>query len=148
MSLCDCCGWMCLRSPTLFFFRSVLAFGTEKIADLESMVQSLQTQLQQEEEYAKDVVNQWQENCTAAEEECAAAKLELEEMKKSKEVLEASFNQTVDQSQVKDLESQLTERNEELRTALASIESNEHDAHELQGALYVSVCVVKLFPWN
>jgi hypothetical protein len=107
----------------------------EKLAELESLVESLQKQLQQEEEYSKDVVAQWQDACTTAEEDCAAAKSELEDVTKSLKELQASMEQSVDRSQYSILETQLAERDQELGSALESLKKNEVLSNELQGEL-------------
>lgn len=99
-------------------------------------MESLQTQLQREEEYSKDVVAQWQEACTTAESECAVAKSELEELKKSLREFESSNEKALDHSM---LEKQLEERTQELQSAMETVKRNEILSDELKGESWIVV---------
>jgi chromosome segregation ATPase len=67
----------------------VLWFITERVAELEATVKSLETQLQEQEEEANNVISQWQESCTASDDKCSELeqKLEEEELKIAQETL-------------------------------------------------------------
>ena len=52
----------------------------ERVAELESEVKSLGTQLEEQESEAKEVISQWQDTCAAAEEKCAELQRKLDAM--------------------------------------------------------------------
>lgn len=81
--------------------RCVLA---ERVADLETEVQALNTQLQEEEEEATNVVNQWQESCSALDEKCTDLEKELESLAEQKGSLEHSLQTVQKQNEQLQLE--------------------------------------------
>ena len=54
----------------------------ERVTELESTVQGLQSQLEQQELDAKSVIDQWQEACSTSDARCSELEQELENLKK------------------------------------------------------------------
>ena len=61
---------------------------TDRVAELESTIQSLEAQLEQQEQEATNAISQWQESFSEADDKCAqldkelvAAKMEIEQLR-------------------------------------------------------------------
>ena len=96
-------------------------------------IKSLQTELQEQEDKANDVISKWQDNCAAAELKSSTIEEELEDIKKSKhsDVSIGDTSVPVDQTLV----DTLTKKENELRKAHEDAESNKHSMQELKGML-------------
>jgi chromosome segregation ATPase len=68
-----------------------LLLATERVAELETQVTSLEAQLQEQENEANAVISQWQESCSASDEKCSELGKELETITEEKESLEKAI---------------------------------------------------------
>ena len=64
------------------------SFVQDRVSELESNLQDLQNQLQEQEEEANGVIEQWQESCNAAEEKASRCERDLEASLNAKQELE------------------------------------------------------------
>ena len=105
----------------------------ERVTELETNIKSLQTELQEQEDKANDVISKWQDNCAAAELKSSTIEEELEDIKKSKhsDVSIGDTSVPVDQTLV----DTLAKKENELRKAHEDAESNKHSMQELKGML-------------
>jgi hypothetical protein len=101
-----------------------------RAAELEATVQSLNTQMREQEEEANHVISQWQDSCTAAEEKCRESEKELEALKQAHLV---SPSNVVDEKEFNHLKSKLDQKDEQLRQALQVVEDNKTLIQHYQG---------------
>lgn len=69
-------------------------FSSDRVAELEAEVGSLQTQMQEQEEEASDAIAQWEETYTGAENKCSELEKELAVVKQKNGSLENRFETT------------------------------------------------------
>ena len=95
-------------------------------SELQATVDSLQVQLQDQEESANNAIDQWQAACVEAEERCTTLETELESLKRSQLLMENA------------------DKESELETALQTIAEHEASTRDLKGTQHkwkVSVSV-------
>lgn len=57
--------------------RSCCYFSQDRVSELETAMRDMETRLEQQEEEANAVIDNWQESCTASEEKCSRLETEL-----------------------------------------------------------------------
>jgi chromosome segregation ATPase len=103
------------RSSTNF---SILLLATERVAELETQVTSLEGQLQEQENDANVVISQWQESYSASDEKCSELGKELETITEEKESLEKAL-ETVEKDN-----GELVENKSTLEAKILSLEGS------------------------
>lgn len=74
----------------LLFYVSNISNVADRVSELESTIQSLQTQLEDQEQEATNVIAQWQESFSEADDKCAELEKELETTRAEIEKLKES----------------------------------------------------------
>lgn len=117
----------------------------ERVAELEATVQSLEQQMQDQEEEANNVISQWQESCTASDDMCSELKKELEEVRKDKESLDKALEsggsvQVVESPPTNEGEllKKLSDTQEELKIAKETLSRDEVVVHQWEGTFIQS----------
>ena len=122
---------------------------TERAAELESKIESLETELRESEAEASEVISRWQESCAVAESKCASVEEELRDLKVAKQFDdECSKDKDVDEDGYIPTVESLVQKEEQLRQLKEEVESMNHSMQNLKGTLYlISSCVffIKLF---
>jgi chromosome segregation ATPase len=117
----------------------LFSFFVERVAELEATVQSLEQQMQDQEEEANNVISQWQESCTASDDTCSELKRELEEVRKDKEsldkALESGGSVQVESpaTNEEELLKKLNDTQEELKIAKETLSRDEVVVHQWEG---------------
>jgi chromosome segregation ATPase len=114
---------------------------TDQVAELESTIESLKGQLEEESSAADDAISQWQESYTALEVRRSELETQLETLRMEKEEMrntETSSN-TVDAEELRSekdkLERMLQERDEALAAAREDLKHDAEVVHEWEGKL-------------
>jgi chromosome segregation ATPase len=120
---------------------------TDQVGELESTIESLERQLEEQSSAADDAISQWQESYTALEVRSSELETQLETLTKEKEeLLNAERSISVPgQSAAFDelrfekdrLEQELQERNEALAAAREDLNQDAEVVHEWEGKLLV-----------
>lgn len=111
---------------------------TERTAELESKVESLEIELRESEAEANEVISQWQESCAVAESKCASVEEELRDLKVTKQSDdERSKDKHVDEDTYTQTVETLAQKEEQLRQVKEEVESRNHSMQNLKGTLYV-----------
>jgi hypothetical protein len=95
-------------------------------------VESLQVQLQEQEEASKSAIDQWQEACVSAEGRCAALETELGCLKQFQPLPTADSPENEEASNDA-LRESLNQKERDLEAALQAIDSNDSTIRDLQG---------------
>ncbi len=109
---------------------------TERTAELESKIESLETELRESEAEANEVISQWQESCAVAESKCASVEEELRDLKVAKQSDdECSKDKDVDEDGYMQTVEILAKKEEQLQQLKEEVESRNHSIKNLKGTL-------------
>lgn len=100
---------------------------------LEATIQSLRTQLQEQDEAANDAIDQWQEACVSAEERCTILEQEFVSLRESSASSSKNVSETADSQN--GLHESLSVKQRELEEALEMNESKQSEIDRLEGTL-------------
>ena len=139
----------------------------ERVAELESTVKALESQLEEQEQEANVVIEKWQESCAAAEERCSNLEQELDALKAKDhpEGMEGTQNtdtplnegaevtsQTAldffgqpDRRDIAELEARLREKEAALQEAQESLARDEDVVSQWEGRCNNFVMVASIF---
>jgi chromosome segregation ATPase len=107
---------------------------TDQVGELESTIESLERQLEEQSSAADDAISQWQESYTALEVRSSELETQLETLTKEKEGLlsaERLINEPVQSAAFEEFRSEKKRLEQELRQKDEALVAARHD---LQGA--------------
>ena len=122
-----------------------MCFVIERAAALEIKIQSLETELEESELEANEVIGQWQGNCATAESRCAALEEELKQLEKRIENHDISTGDTINEENYNNIMGALAKKEEELRRLNEDAESSKDSTQKLKGAYSVCCYVSYIF---
>jgi chromosome segregation ATPase len=104
-----------------------------RVAELEATVQSLETQMHDQEEEANNVISQWQESCTASDGSCAELEKELAALRKDKESLDIATKADLTPASNEELFAKLGALEAELKEAQETLSRDEDVVSQWEG---------------
>lgn len=108
----------------------ITVYISERRAELEMTVESLQTELREHEDEANAIIRQWKDKCEAAELKYTSIEQELNDLK----MLSGDIGK--DQAHYSTVVETLAQKEEELRQTHEEAESSKASLQKLKGMLY------------